>query len=773
MIAAFGVIAILLSALFAVRETRKSREEAAQNFALSLASASVKVLAEHPDRTREAALLAIESNRLFPSAQANLALRTAVSLLPSGVQSYQADNSDPDQRVRDLAFSPDGATLAAVRDNGSTQLMDLNDHKLIGNFLPEETPAARIDLAAASKDGSLDGDNSSNAVSVAFNSTGSQVATGVRDGFVHVWRFPGGRELLRIFHGSPVSQVAFHPKADELVTATEDGHVRIFEVARGAAMADFKVSGKIVAASFSPNGDVLAALSSDGPVSLFDPVDHKLLRTLFADCQAALAMAFSRDGKRLATAMGDFAFVWDVASGRQVLKATHAEPPEYLGTQQWIDSIAISPDGKFIAYGARGNRFAFIWNVETGHQILKLEHDSPVAAVSFNADGTKLSTGSYDGTSRVWELPSGRELERAPHAEGSEVVVFSPDGGRVAAGGMTGSISISEIRRAHSPIVFDLPGDVRSFAFSPDGRRFAIGAISARHLALVRIADTSGNIVRNIEVNGPPVLDKLFFLDPNQVLAQWSNMLFLIAIDKSLVTRLAVPDTAGDLRIDPSGKAFAIQPDEATRLYDLPGLRQTASVNGPPSGLLRTAGEGSLLAFDTSKPPGEFRIDVWSVAQKARVSRVALPAELNKVALNPAGTILFTAEGENLQAWDIPSGQRRFSVRDNSDIQLIVPDPSSAFFATLTKTHLTVWHAVNGARLAEFPAATSAVFSPDGRYLLTRSGSRSAALWLWRSSDLRAEACARLTSNLSHDEWARWFPKQAYRRTCPNLPAGN
>ena len=56
--AASGLIVILLIALFALRQTRLSREESIQNLAASLAANSAKVLADNPDRAREAALLA-------------------------------------------------------------------------------------------------------------------------------------------------------------------------------------------------------------------------------------------------------------------------------------------------------------------------------------------------------------------------------------------------------------------------------------------------------------------------------------------------------------------------------------------------------------------------------------------------------------------------------------------------------------------------------------------------------------------------------------------
>jgi WD40 repeat protein len=770
LLAGSGLVAILLTALFALRQTRVSHEESVQNLASSLAAKSAKVLADSPARAREAALLAIESNRLNPSFEGNQALRAAVSLLPASAQMYPPENSSPTERIRDVAFSPDGATLAIARDDGSTQLMDVVNHKPLGFFGPDEQPVARIELQGGPQGAPMDNNS---AVSVAFNSSDSLLATGTRDGVAHVWAVPGGRELLRILHGAPVSQVAFHPKGNQLVTASDDGHVRVFDVAGAALVADFRCPGKLVSASFSPGGDLLAALSSEGTISLFDPAHRKLLRTLVGG-EAAFNMAFSTSGKRLATASGDFAFVWDVTTGRQLLKATHAVSSETLTPMQWICNATITSDGKLLAYAARGDNLAHVWNVETGRQILELRHDSAVAAVSFNADGTKLGTGSYDGTARVWELPSGRELERGSLGGGAEVVAFSPTSGRFAAGGVEGSVFVSETRRADRPAYFDLPSDVHSVAFSPDGKRFAIGTRSAHWLSLVRIADIEGKILRDIEFQGAPVIDKLFFLDPNDVIAQWSNKLFLIAIDPSSVTPL--PEVPGEMRIDPSGKALAVQHGGVSRLYALPGLRPTTSLEGTPSDLLRTADEGRLLAFETNKPPNEFFIDIWNVASRTRASRISLHSELTHVAFNSSGTLLFTAQSENLQVWNIPSGKQRFSLTASGDIDLIVPDPSSAAFATITHGRLTVWDAVTGARLAQLPDAgylRSADFSPDSRYLLAGYDEHAAALWLWRSGDLRDQACARLTSNLSREEWKRWFPKQAYRQICPNLPAAN
>jgi uncharacterized protein with WD repeat len=133
---------------------------------------------------------------------------------------------------------------------------------------------------------------------------------------------------------------------------------------------------------------------------------------------------------------------------------------------------------------------------------------------------------------------------------------------------------------------------------------------------------------------------------------------------------------------------------------------------------------------------------------------------------------LFTGEGSNLQAWNIPAGKQRFAFSGDSEIRMIVPDPSSTSFATVTGAHLTIRDANTGTPLAEVPSTTAAAFSPSGRYLLTRIDDRSAALWLWRSSDLMEQACTRLGSNLSRAEWSQWLSREPYRLTCLNLPAG-
>src|SRR5262249_6399198 len=86
-----------------------------------------------------------------------------------------------------------------------------------------------------------------------------------------------------------------------------------------------------------------------------------------------------------------------------------------LPHDNWVWTVAYSPDGKFCATASKDNT-ARIWDAITGQPVSEpLRHDKPVWILVFSPDGKKLLTGSGDdkthqGQIRLWDVPSGKPL---------------------------------------------------------------------------------------------------------------------------------------------------------------------------------------------------------------------------------------------------------------------------------------------------------------------------------------------------------------------------
>ncbi len=76
-------------------------------------------------------------------------------------------------------------------------------------------------------------------------------------------------------------------------------------------------------------------------------------------------------------------------------------------------------------------------------------HTDGVSGVAFSPDGTRIVTGSYDGTARVWDAQCGMPLlELKGHTSPVHSVAFSPDGTRIVTGSYDKSATVWGTRDA-------------------------------------------------------------------------------------------------------------------------------------------------------------------------------------------------------------------------------------------------------------------------------------------------------------------------------------
>ena len=360
-----------------------------------------------------------------------------------------------------VAFSPDGNTLATGSDDATIYLWDV-DTSTLKNTLAGHTTWVKH---------------------VSFSPDGRTIASGGGDNTIRLWDADTGTlKNTLIGHTHPVESVAFSPDGRTIASGGRDNTIRLWDVATGTLKNTLiGHTDEVLSVAFSPDGNTLASRSSEeGTVLLWDVHTSNIKNTLHTD--SVLSVAFSPDGNTLATGSFDENIrFWDVATG--TLKNTITEH-----TNSVVSSVAFSPDGNTLTsvswsdaptnapWGGASIRF---WDVATG--TLKntlIGHTDEVLSVAFSPDGNTLATGSEDSTIRLWDADTGTlKNTLIGHTHPVESVAFSPDGNTLASAysedstirlwdADTGTLKNTLIGHTHP---------VESVAFNPDGNTLATG----------------------------------------------------------------------------------------------------------------------------------------------------------------------------------------------------------------------------------------------------------------------------------------------------------
>jgi WD40 repeat protein len=247
--------------------------------------------------------------------------------------------------------------------------------------------------------------------------------------------------------------------------------------------------GGVEALAFSPDGRTLASLYKNGTIVLWNVDTHQTSGSFagggeIGELGMMSGFTFSPDGKFLvARANGGAPILWDIATGQSL---------EVERDLSRSDGMALSPDGKLLAYGKCeelnaqshcGQYEIILWDMTT-HQPVGQSLSFPVGAPAplgllFSPDGKTLAAMSSGttGSGRVelFDVTTGRSMISPLEGQAQfSGMAFGPDGNSMALGNTAGVIYIWDVKsqQASSQLAAE-SGLVMGLTFSPNGKTLA------------------------------------------------------------------------------------------------------------------------------------------------------------------------------------------------------------------------------------------------------------------------------------------------------------
>jgi ankyrin repeat protein/WD40 repeat protein len=234
--------------------------------------------------------------------------------------------------------------------------------------------------------------------------------------------------------------------------------------------------------------------------------------------RAVSEVRFTPDSKALVTGGYDGrVIVTDVESGETRLS--------FGGTTSYINSLAVSPDGRRVVFsdergsirhrGIGETEVSLEWGeADEGH---KQSQYSGVSDLAYSSDGQYLASAGYDGAVLLWNTKTNK-LERRfkSHSQPVRAVALSPDGQWAASGGQDHAVYIHKVEsgyRHHALVIHS--GAVTDLAFSPDGRWLASGSRDGT----VHLLDPTSGGIRETLSDLPGGIESLAFSPDSTKLA--------------------------------------------------------------------------------------------------------------------------------------------------------------------------------------------------------------------------------------------------------------
>ena len=575
--------------------------------------------------------------------------------------------------VADVVWSPDGKSLRSASADGTICLWDVASGQPVRTlqaFLPRGILPGGEMVVAWSPDQRM------------------LVSGGISD--LQLWETATGRLLgtLEIFPFQLEKSLAWSPDARTLAAGSpgeKDGTIRIFDVASFELVRTLRGhEGAVNSVAWSPDGKVLASAGDDRTIRLWDPASGRVLQILEGHMDRVNRVAWRPDGRILASVSHDGTLrFWD---------ATDAQSLRTIPTRA-VDKIAWSSDGRTLVSTDDGGTIQ-VWEAATGQTVRTLAgHRDAVSSVAWSPDGTTLASASLDGTIRLWLPSSGQPLRTLRgHQDDAYSVSWSPDGKTVASASADGTIRLWEGTKGQLlRILPDHKTHVYTVTWSPDGRTLASGSFDDT----IRLWDVATGQALRILAGHEGAVNSVAWSPNGRMLASGSN-------DHTI--RLWEPATGRLLRI----------------LRSREGVVENVAWSP----------DGQILASVSETGP----VRLWE-AVTGQLLRSLVGGNVAIVAWRPDGKVVASPDLDGIRMWDVTTGQE-LRVLQTGAVRLFAWSPDGRTIVSVGRgvdEGMRLWEVSSGQPLRTLSGHPgdihSLAWSPDGKIFASAGSDRTVRFW--------------------------------------------